>query len=173
MKKAVRADCVLDYFVDCTHLSRRASGIERVTRDLFTAGALLPLKLREIHSGETRAQILAAQWLKLPSIAWCNPHAIFLFPGYPPALSFPVTRVRSILYVHDVFLVTRTQDLNWAGAHYLAPLFKRALREFKTFFCNSETTGLNLREVCSPEAEIMLYRPKVKNAFSLDQYSQA
>lgn len=71
------------------------------------------------------------------------------------------------MYVHDLFLVTRPQDLNGAGKYYLAPQFKQAIRRLKYFLTNSETTANELAHYIARDAEVQTYRPAVRNVFGL------
>lgn len=157
-----------DIFVDFTHVARRASGIERVTKGLFSAHALAPLPVKPIYaSGSSRLKLVLAQCLKLPAVALANAKSVFIFPGYPPSFFFPIDRVRTILYVHDVFLLTRRNDLNRAARYYMAPQFSRALREGRTFYCNSEDTERKLRPLIDSRARTLLFRPAIDNVFGL------
>jgi glycosyltransferase involved in cell wall biosynthesis len=72
-----------------------------------------------------------------------------------------------VLYVHDVFLLTRRQDLNIAAKLYFAPLFALAVRSLSYFFVNSDYTASSLRQFCKPEAKIVSYRPSVRNVFGV------
>lgn len=163
-----------DIFVDFTHVARRSSGIERVTRKLFSGDALAPLSVRPIFSsGGSRSKLVLAQCLNLPAAARSNTKSIFIFPGYPPSLFFPIGRVQTVLYVHDVFLLTRRRDLNSAARYYMAPQFSRALREGRIFYCNSEDTERKLRPLINSRATTLLFRPTIDNVFGLSVGSRA
>lgn len=153
--------------VDWTHMARRASGIERITRELFSADALAPLPVSTVSGQGGRVEMLAQQQLALPARAIANSQAVALFPGYPPPLPFSLLRNRTVMYVHDLFLVTRPQDLNGAGKFYLAPQFKQAIRRLKYFLTNSETTRNELAGFVAPDAEMITYRPGVRDVFGL------
>lgn len=153
--------------VDWTHMARRASGIERITQELFSAEALAPLPVSKVSGQGGRVEMFAQQQLALPARAIANSQAVTLFPGYPPALPFSLLRNRTVMYVHDLFLVTRPHDLNSAGKYYLAPQFKQAIRRLKYFLTNSETTQNELSGFVAPDAEMLTYRPGVRNVFGL------
>lgn len=149
-------------------MSRRASGIERVTADLFSPEALFPLKSEPFSAGAGRFSMLAAQMLGLPWRAIRNPNDVFIFPGYPPSPVFSMMRERSVLYVHDLFLLTRREHLNAAAKYYMAPMFKVAIERFKYFLTNSEDTARKLKLLCSPQASVIPYRPRAHNVFNLE-----
>lgn len=153
--------------VDWTHMARRASGIERITSELFSAEALAPLPVTIIDGFASRGAMFAQQQIALPARALTDRHAVAVFPGYPPSLPFSMMRERAVMYVHDLFLVTRPQDLNGAGKYYLAPQFKQAIRRLKYFLTNSETTAHELADFVSPDAKVQTYRPAVRNVFEL------
>jgi len=76
-------------------------------------------------------------------------------------------RERTVLYVHDLFLLTRKQDLNWAARFYMAHSFRWAITRLRYFLANSETTKRQLAQKVSKDARIELYRPRVDNVFQL------
>lgn len=154
-------------WIDYTHIGRRKTGIERVTRELFNAGVLTGISLRYLKSPVGRVFVLAAQMFVIPLTALFRPKDVFLFPGYPPSPFMALARERCIFYVHDLFLLTRRSDLNLAGKLYLAPLFAFAVKRLKYFFVNSEKTGHTVRAVCRADAQIMLCRPQIRNVFNL------
>lgn len=154
-------------WVDHTHMGRRASGIERVTAELFGPEALFPLKCRTFLAGAGRFDIIAAQMLGLPLCAIRNPNDVFVFPGYPPSPIFSMLPERSVLYVHDLFLLTRREHLNAAAKFYMAPMFAIAIKRFKYFLTNSEDTARKLRLLCNPGASVIPYRPRAGNVFGL------
>jgi glycosyltransferase involved in cell wall biosynthesis len=153
--------------VDWTHVSRRASGIERLTTELFRPDSLIPLDVALTKSGPGRVNIFFAQQIRLPLSAILKRSDVFVFPGFPPSPIFALCGKRTVLYVHDVFLITRKNDLNLVGKLYLAPQFRLALKCLRYFFVNSETTERSLRALCSKDAQILLYRPPVRNVFGL------
>ena len=96
-----------------------------------------------------------------------NPSARFVFPGFPPSPVFGLMSGRVTMYVHDTFLMTRKKDLSAKARLYMAPQFAFALRRLKRFLVNSEKTLAEVREICSPDATVTLYRPAVSNVFAL------
>jgi glycosyltransferase involved in cell wall biosynthesis len=153
--------------VDYTHVGRRASGIERITVEQFNKVALSPLEIRTYDAPNKRLRIIVAQLLGLPLHAIRNPSDIYLFPGFPPSPYFAFQRDRSILFVHDLFLLTRRSDLNYVAKYYMAPLFYNAIRKFRYFLTNSGSTAEELRAYCDPAATIVPYRPHIRNVFGL------
>ena len=154
--------------VDRTHMGRRASGLERITRDLFSEEALAPLNVVGADAGVSRGAIVVGQMLRNPARAITQPKTLWAFPGYPPAPLFSLAlRERTVFYVHDLFLITRSADLNRAARLYMAPLFRLALRRLRYFLTNSQTTAAALRAHVRPEASIRTYRPRIANVFGL------
>jgi glycosyltransferase involved in cell wall biosynthesis len=153
--------------VDCTHLSRRASGIERITRDLFSPQALAPLPVEWVESPGNRLSMVLHQSLSIPAKALRNPRAVWVFPGYPPSPAFLATRQRTALYVHDLFLISRKQDLNAAAKVYMALPFRLAIRRLRYFFVNSLATGKQLQPSVQEDAVIIPYRPRAANIFGV------
>jgi glycosyltransferase involved in cell wall biosynthesis len=152
--------------IDQTHLGRRATGIERITRELFSPAALSPLPTDCVVASARRSGVVMAQNVMMPLRALRRPNDVFIFPGFPPSPYFSIARRdRTVLYVHDVFLLTRRKDLNSAAKLYLAPLFSLAVRSLRYFFVNSDYTASNLRQFCQPEAKVISYRPSVRNVF--------
>lgn len=154
-------------WLDHSHMGRRASGIERVTSELFSENALFPLKSKAYLAGAGRLSVITAQMFGIPWCAARNPQDIFVFPGFPPSPYFSLIPERSVLYVHDLFLLTRREQLNRAGKYYMAPMFKMATKRFKNFLTNSEDTARKLRAYCDPGASVMPYRPRIRNVFGL------
>jgi glycosyltransferase involved in cell wall biosynthesis len=153
-------------WLDHSHMGRRASGIERITSELFSADAL-PFKSRTYLAGTGRLGVVAAQMFGIPWSAVRNPDDLFVFPGFPPSPYFSFIPERSVLYVHDLFLLTRREQLNAAGKYYMAPLFRLAARRFRNFLTNSEDTARKLRAYCDPAASVMPYRPRMRNVLGL------
>jgi glycosyltransferase involved in cell wall biosynthesis len=153
--------------VDYTHVRRHASGIERITRESFSPEALAPLPVRPFHGPEGKLGIIAAQMVGLPLFAMRHTSDVFVFPGYPPSPYFNLIPRRSVLYIHDVFLLTRPQNLNATGRYYMKPNFKLALKYFRHFLSNSEDTASKLKQFCNPGAHIQCYRPRIRNVFAL------
>src|ERR1051326_492243 len=153
--------------IDYTHVGRRASGIERITTAQFNGAALSPLDGRPFDASGHPLQIMAAQMIGLPACALGHRSDIFVFPGFPPSPYFAFTPDRSVLYVHDLFLLTRRPDLNRAAKYYMAPLFAMAVNRFRYFLTNSQDTARQLRGRCHPGATIIPYRPRIDNVFGL------
>jgi glycosyltransferase involved in cell wall biosynthesis len=153
--------------VDRTHMGRRASGIERITEALFSPEALQPLHVTGTSSPGTRLGMMAAQMLANPTLALADRKTAWVFPGYPPSPAFLLMRERSVLYVHDLFLITRRRDLNRAARLYSAKTFQPAVRRLRYFLVNSLATGAQLAPFVQPDAEILPYRPPVANVFGL------
>ena len=153
--------------IDYTHTGRRKTGIERITQELFSAKALadIPVKYFKPRAGRISAVLL--QMLAVPLSALFRPWDVFIFPGFPPSPLMALLPKRCVLYIHDVFLLTRRSSLNFAAKAYLAPLFAFAMKSFKYFFVNSQTTGRALRAVCRKDAHILIYRPQIRNVFDL------
>lgn len=153
--------------IDYTHVGRHKTGIERITQELFDPQALADIPTRYFRSPSGRPFVLIAQMLALPLNAILHPKDVFVFPGFAPSPLFNFARERCVLYVHDLFLLTRRQDLNFAGKFYFAFSFGFAISRFKYFFVNSEGTGNALRAYCRTDAQIMPYRPRIRNVFGL------
>ena len=154
--------------IDHTHMGRHATGIERITRELFSPDALSPLPAEFVMAPAGRVGIVMAQNVMMPLRALRHYNDVFVFPGFPPSPYFSIARRdRTVLYVHDVFVLTRNQDLNTAAKLYLAPLFALAVRSLSYFLVNSDYTGSNLRQFCNPGATIISYRPSVRNVFGV------
>ena len=155
--------------VDTTHMSGRAlTGLERITLELFSAEALSPLPVESVGAPFSGlAGLVAGQYISLPLRLHREPHAILLCPGFPPSLLLLHFGERIIPYIHDLFLLTRPQDLSRKARFYMAPAFRRAIRKLPRFFANSRTTATELARHARPDAEIHLYRPQVRNVFGL------
>ena len=72
-----------------------------------------------------------------------------------------------VLYVHDLFLLTRREELNRAAKLYMAGPFRLALARLRTFLVNSEATGEALRPWLAPGATVLPYRPAIRDVFGL------
>ena len=153
--------------IDYTHVGHRASGIERVTIDQFNKVTLSPIEVRIYDASGERLRIMLAQMLGLPLHALKNPSEVYIFPGFPPSPYFSFRRDSSVLFVHDLFLLTRRADLNSIAKYYMAPLFYLAIKTFRYFLTNSGTTAEELRSYCNPAATIIPYRPHIRNVFGL------
>ena len=153
--------------VDQTHMARRASGIERVTRELFSSEALAPLPSRRTPAASSRLSMIFNQMIINPARAALHPRDVWIFPGYPPSPIFLFLGCTKILYVHDLFLISRWDDLNWPAKLYMALPFELAVSRFRYFFVNSLTTGRQLAAVASSDAQIMPFRPPAHNVLGL------
>ncbi len=154
-------------FVDHTHLGRTVTGLERIALDLFSGDALAPLVLEPIVGGSSRRMIIGQQAV-IPAHLAANRKAVVLCPGFPP--SIPATLIggrRVVPYIHDCFLITRPNDLNWRARLYMAPAFRTALKRLPWFLVNSQATRAELSRFVSPGAEISLYRPVVGDVFGM------
>lgn len=153
--------------VDCTHMGRRASGIERITRELFSEKALWPLKTRMTPEISGRISLIFNQMVVNPWHAAMHPHDVWIFPGYPPSPLFLALPCPKVLYVHDLFLMTQWEYLNWPARLYNVLPFKLAVRHFRFFFVNSLTTRSELAAVVRPDAQIIPFRPVVRDVLGL------
>lgn len=157
----------MSLIIDETHLGRRASGMERVTQALFSKDALAPLAVTAERCGHGKLGVAFKQTFTLPAKAASRQRSVWVFPGFPPSPAFGLLRERTVLYVHDVFLITRRQDLNFAGRYWLAPNFRMSLRRLKYFMANSMTTANALSRHVGDGARIVVYRPAPENVFGL------
>src|SRR5262249_741769 len=88
-------------------------------------------------------------------------------PGFPPSPLLSLFRARVLPYIHDLFLITRWGDLNVRAKLYMAAPFRLAVRLLPRFLVNSEYTRDELAAYVRPDAEMVLYRPRVRNVFGL------
>ncbi|WP_342360450.1 glycosyltransferase [Terrarubrum flagellatum] len=152
--------------VDQTHCGRHVTGIERITLELFSAEALAPFDARILRSPD-RKRMIFDQMISLPVASWRDPRALVLCSGFPPTPGLALRGDRVVTYIHDLFLLTRPQDLNWRAKFYMAPSLRFALKRLRRFLVNSETTGAELLKFARRDAEIRLYRPEVRNVLGL------
>ncbi|WEK48720.1 MAG: glycosyltransferase [Candidatus Kaistia colombiensis] len=158
--------------VDESHLGRYVTGLERITLELFSAAALAPLPIEPLRASGTRGMI-AAQTMRLPARLVANRRSLALCPGFPPSIPLSWFGDRVIPYIHDTFLMTRRQDLNWRARIYMAPAFRLALRRLPWLLVNSETTRSEVAVFARADADISLYRPRVRDVFGIaDQASR-
>ncbi|MGD9784043.1 MAG: glycosyltransferase [Hyphomicrobiaceae bacterium] len=153
-------------YLDLTHLGRHVTGLERIAIELFEkvnfAGAeVVPVRSRGIASMIVKQQVL------LPLLALMHRDAHFAFPGFPPSPLMTLCPERVVLYVHDLFLMTRRQDLGLKARLYMAWPFRIAITRLKRFLTNSAKTRAELQPHVRKTAEIALYRPQVGNVFGL------
>ena len=154
--------------VDRTHLGRRASGLERITEELFSDQALRPLPVEGFGAAATgKLAVAAAQMARAPLAMMSKPTSVWAFSGFPPSPLTALFRDRTVMYVHDMFLITRKQDLNLTAKLYMCMPFRLAVERLRYFLVNSATTGDNLAPYVRADAEIRPYRPEVRNVFGL------
>jgi glycosyltransferase involved in cell wall biosynthesis len=158
-------------YVDNTHLGRHVTGLERITLELFSAAALAPLDIVPVTARGTR-QMVTTQTLGLP-MRLATSSSILLCPGFPPSPLLRPFAARVLPYIHDDFLLTRRADLNARARFYMAAPFKLALRHYPRFLANSSDTKRRLEMHCRGDAEVTLYRPPVRNIFSLKSTERA
>lgn len=160
-------------YLDLTHVGRHVTGIERIAIELFEKAGLAGVAMRPVRArGGTLGMILVQQLL-IPLLALVHPRALFVFPGFPPSPLMSLARRRTILYVHDCFLLTRRQDLGWKARLYMAGPFRLAVTRLKHFLVNSSKTRDELTHFVGADAEISLYRPGVRNVFGLEASDRA
>jgi glycosyltransferase involved in cell wall biosynthesis len=153
-------------YADHTHLGRRhITGLERITTELFSQHALAPIELTPVTARGT-ADMMMTQAFRLP-LRLSNPSTVLLCPGFPPSPLLLPYASRVIPYIHDLFLLTRPGDLNMRAKLYMAKPFSIAVRRYPRFLVNSLNTARKLADVCRSDAEIIVYRPKVRNVFNV------
>lgn len=153
-------------YLDLTHVGRHVTGIERIAIELFEKvdfddAEIVPVRAKGLLS------LIIKQQLLFPLLALIHPRARFAFPGFPPSPLMQLCRERVILYVHDLFLATRPQDLGLKAKLYMVWPFRRAVTRLKHFLVNSEKTRAELEPFIAADASIRLYRPPVGNVFAL------
>lgn len=158
--------------IDHTHCGRHVTGLERITQELFSAQALAPLPVSLITAPD-RARMVLRQSFGLPLAALRNPEAIVVTPGFPPSPLLALFGARALPYIHDMFLITRRHDLNIRARLYMAPPFRFAVSRLPRFLVNSLHTQDELRRFCRPDAEIIPFRPGVRNVFGLSAQGRA
>lgn len=159
--------------VDRTHLGRRASGIERITEELFSEAALAPLPVAGWDASGSRPSMMLNQRLAIPAAALAHRDKLWLFSGYPPSPVMTRLPERTVFYVHDLFLLTRTDELNRSAKLYMVGPFRAALARLRYFLANSETTAEALRAAVRPDATVLPYRPAIRNVFGLAAHPPA
>ncbi len=159
-------------YVDHTHLWRRITGLERITIQLFSKESLAPLDVVPVKA-EGMGEMIAKQTLGLPAQLARAPSSLLLCPGFPPMPLLQAFGARVIPYIHDVFLLSRRNDLNWRARLYSAWPFSLAVRRLPRFMVNSADTGVKLAAYCREDADIIVYRPPAKNVFELTSVARA
>lgn len=153
--------------VDETHCGRHVTGLERITLELFSAEALAPLPVTPVRAPGRKA-MMAEQVVGLPWRMLLRRRALVLCPGFPPSIPLMLLGGdRVIPYIHDLFLLTRPDDLNRRAKLYMVAPFRHAVRRAPLFLVNSGTTAAQLRRFCRPDARIQPYRPAVRNVFGV------
>src|SRR6185437_4488672 len=153
-------------YVDHTHVWRHVTGIERITLQLFSQDALRPLDVVPVNARRMKDMVLK-QTFYLPACLAHSPSSLVLCPGFPPTPLLQLFRSRVIPYVHDVFLLSRREDLNWRAKAYSAWPFDLAVRRLPKFLVNTANTAAKLRQYCRQDADITVYRPQAQNSFNL------
>ena len=153
-------------YIDHTHCGRHVTGLERITLELFSQEALAPLDVTIVRSTGVRDMVMR-QTLDLPMRLARRAGSILICPGFPPSPLASLFGARVLPYIHDTFLITRPGDLNTRARLYMAPSFRFALKRLPRFLVNSESTRDEVRRFCRADAEILLYRPGVRNVFGL------
>lgn len=159
-------------YLDLTHVGRHVTGLERIAIEQFEKVDFAGCEIVPVRAKGAVSMVLRQQLL-LPLLALLHPSAHFVFPGFPPSPVFGFMGKRVTMYVHDIFLLTRTKDLSAKARLYMAPQFAFALKRLKRFLVNSEKTLGEVRGVCREDATITLYRPAVANVFALDEGERA
>ena len=152
-------------YVDHTHVGRHVTGLERITLELFSPEALAPLDVIPVLAQGT-GRMVAAQTFGLPT-RLLDSSSILLCPGFPPSPLLWPFAARVIPYIHDIFLLSRRDDLNLRARLYMAEPFKLAVQTYPRFLVNSADTKRKLATCCRSDAEITLYRPPVRNVFNI------
>ena len=166
------ADAPAPILIDHTHCGRHVTGLERITQELFSREALAPLAV-DMVTAASRRQMLLRQSFGLPWAALRARRAIIVTPGFPPSPFLTLFGARVLPYIHDLFLITRQQDLNLRAKLYMAPPFRFAVTRLPRFLVNSLHTRDELRRFCREDAEIIPYRPGVRNVFGLSAQGRA
>jgi glycosyltransferase involved in cell wall biosynthesis len=156
-----------DIIIDLTHLGRHVTGIERISIEQFEKVDFTGARVRHVRANGVLSMIWRQQIL-LPILALLYPRAIFLFPGFPPSPWFALIPHRVVMYVHDLFLITRRGDLGLKAKLYMAAPFSFAIARLRQFQVNSEKTRAELLAFARRDARISLYRPVVRNLFALE-----
>lgn len=156
----------MSIYVDHTHVWRRVTGLERITLQLFDQEALAPLDVVPVRAGRTAGMMLQ-QTVGLPARLALSPSSVLVCPGFPPSPLLGAFRGRVIPYIHDVFLLSRRDDLNWRAKAYMAWPFERAVKRSARLLVNSSDTATKLARYARDDAEVTLYRPPAHNNFGL------
>lgn len=159
-------------YIDLTHLGRHVTGLERVSIEQFEKVDFEAAEIHHVRAYGSVSMVLRQQvWL--PILALMNPRATFVFPGFPPSPIFALMPARVVMYVHDLFLITRPADLGTKARLYMAWPFALAVSRLRHFLVNSEKTAAELTPFARQDASISLYRPSVRNVFGLEARTRA
>ena len=117
-----------DAIIDCSHLGRKTTGIERITEELFSDEALGNSQVVRLKSRSISGMLLQ-QWFGILYAALKYPDSLIITPGFPPSvLATLMLNDRLIPYIHDVFLLTRQHELNRKARLYMRPSFAFTMR---------------------------------------------
>ncbi len=161
-----------DVIVDCSHVGRKTTGIERITNELFSDDVLSEFNVQRIEAGSVGAMIFQ-QWVGVVMAAWRKRYSVVVTPGFPPSVMLSLLCGKRVIpYIHDVFLLTRQDELNIRAKYYMRPSFYFAVKTLKLFFVNSQKTADDLQQFCRHDARIVLFRPEVRNVFGLEYMAE-
>ncbi len=154
--------------IDCTHLGRNTTGIERITEELFNGSMLSTDNIYHV-TAKNSALLIFNQWFYITIKSIFNSKAIVITPGFPPSILLSFLRGKqTIAYIHDMFLLSRRSEINIKAKYYMRPSLAYAVKHLDCFMVNSHKTAVELKEYCKPNAKILLYRPVIANVFNLD-----
>jgi glycosyltransferase involved in cell wall biosynthesis len=149
--------------VDFTHTGRDVTGIERVAIDLFSNDGRYEL----IHA-KNKLDMVFKQWIYIPILGLCPSVAAVVCPGFPPSMMLVlVARKKVVHYIHDLFLIRKSDFLSAIGRYYMAPSFRFSLRRVSQFFVNSLVTADELNAYVR-KSSVRVLRPPVRNVFGLE-----
>ena len=144
--------------IDCSHLGRKTTGIERITEELFSDEALGGCQVVRLKASSIGG-MLFQQWFGILYAAIKYPKSLIITPGFPPSiLATLLLKKRLVPYIHDVFLLTREQELNPRARYYMRPSFAFAVKRLNSFFVNSVKTKQDLQQFCYQDQHHHDYR---------------
>ncbi len=161
----------MSVLVDFSNVRDKITGIERVALELFSPEALGSFRVRSLKA-KSISQMVLLQHTGFVQELIRDKTAVLVCPGFPPAPTLLPFRSRVIPYIHDTFLLTRWSDLSLRAKLYMSVPFWLCIKSYPQFLANSECTRNELRRLCRRDAEIVLYRPQVKNIFGLSAKSR-
>ena len=158
--------------VDHTHLGRHVTGIERVALELFTPDRIAPHTVSTVVVPQSPGPVAVARMVFAQQLAFwragrADTGAWVMFPGFPPMPLSCRLGDRCLMYVHDLFPITRPGEVGWKARAYTAPALRWALARVRHIFVNSQTTGQDVRRAARPDAIIAPLRPPVRDVFGL------